>query len=196
MKNTAVLNPETGKIVYCAEWPAELKKEECPNSQWRIYQDEIRQSLANAIEFKDQEEIKKNIFLSLQEFMVEKWELEKLKPYEIPSELNVEIKAFCKACNNAGMRNCAHFDTCGAWKEFAFIKRQPKEPMCGDCGQELILVRPGKHQCDNDNCIQNRKRETQEDMIREITYTMVENLMTPVIGFETVKSKFRIERIK
>lgn len=32
------------------------------------------------------------------------------------------------------------------------------EPTCGDCGQELTLVRPGKHQCDNSNCIQNNSK--------------------------------------
>lgn len=26
---------------------------------------------------------------------------------------------------------------------------------CGDCGQELTEVRPGKHQCDNVNCKSN-----------------------------------------
>ncbi len=28
---------------------------------------------------------------------------------------------------------------------------------CGDCGEKLTLVRPGKHQCDNINCIRNEK---------------------------------------
>lgn len=32
------------------------------------------------------------------------------------------------------------------------------EPTCGDCGKELTLVRPGKHQCDNPNCVQNNSK--------------------------------------
>lgn len=35
------------------------------------------------------------------------------------------------------------------------MKLEKKEPLCGDCGEELTLVRPGSHQCDNIKCVQN-----------------------------------------
>lgn len=41
---------------------------------------------------------------------------------------------------------------------------------------------------------QQEKEESQDEQIREIVAIMVEHLTTPTIGFETVKSKFTIQR--
>jgi len=33
-----------------------------------------------------------------------------------------------------------------------FDKTENIYPMCDECGKKLTLVRPGKYQCDNENC--------------------------------------------
>lgn len=40
----------------------------------------------------------------------------------LPSGYTYEVKGVCEACNRVGMRNCAHFDECGANELIALIK--------------------------------------------------------------------------
>jgi hypothetical protein len=48
-----------------------------------------------------------------------------------------------------------------AWNNWREFKKLPipvvskSVALCGSCKQELTLVRPGKHQCDNENCPSN-----------------------------------------
>ena len=48
-----------------------------------------------------------------------------------------------------------------AWNNWCEFKKLPipvvskSVASCGSCKQELTLVRPGKHQCDNENCPSN-----------------------------------------
>lgn len=44
------------------------------------------------------------------------------QPIELPEGYTYEVKGVCEACNRVGMRNCAHFDECGANELIALIK--------------------------------------------------------------------------
>ncbi len=60
----------------------------------------------------------------------------------------------------------------------------PGWPQCSYCGKELTLVRPGKHQCDNPDCIQNK---VDEDLMKA-TYAVYRDEIW-AFGFEDMPDR-------
>ena len=100
--NPVIILDSRGKVLYCPEWPEEPEcKVHCDVmgcEDYRSgngfcickkYEKDYEQAIANGIEFKDQEEIKKLVIGNMPPRGAS--EMESLKPYPVPYGIEIEV---------------------------------------------------------------------------------------------------------
>ena len=85
-----------------------------------------------------------------------------MKTAEIIIAIEAEkVRSISSKTRNSGLYRlglCRAIEIILEHEEINYQKSETKTTMlCGDCGQKLTKVRPGKYQCDNQKCKRNNQ---------------------------------------